>query len=308
MAVSPPTPKATEGERTLNMRNITLEELLEAGCHFGHQVTRSNPKARDFIFEARDGIHIIDLAKTKEGLEDAGKFLKNLAKNKDASLVIVGTKRQSHEILKSEIERVKKEIDGESGLLYVTNKWIGGLLTNFAEVSKNFKKLTDYERMLVTPAEQEGFTKKEIGGWAKEKEKLERLYGGVYTLKHKPDALFIIDSHLEDLAVREALKMGVPAVGIVDTNANPNVVEYPIPANDDAVGSLQLIIAYILDSWAEGRLAGQNSEAEKEETSVKQSSSVKQTSEEVKVKKPSIAKVKSVKEKVGKTPKVKKTK
>jgi len=237
------------------MREITLEELLEAGCHFGHQVTRSNPKSRDFIFEARDGIHIIDLAKTKEGLEEAGKFLKNLAQNKDANLVIVGTKRQTHEVLTTEIKRVKTEIKtgNNSGLYYVTNKWIGGLLTNFSEVSKNFKKLTDFIFKLETPSEQEGFTKKEVGGWAKEKEKLERLYGGVYTLKNKPDALFIIDSHLEDLAVREATKMSVPTVAITDTNSDPNLVDYPIPANDDAVGSLELIVTYILEAWKEGR-------------------------------------------------------
>lgn len=235
------------------MREITLEQLLEAGCHFGHQVTRSNPKARDFIFEARDGIHIIDLAKTKEGLEEAAKYLKNLAKNPAANLVIVGTKRQSHEVLLKEIERVKAQIKGESGIFFVTNKWIGGLLTNFSEVSKNFKKLTDFTHKLSTPSEQEGYTKKEVGIWAKEKEKLEGFYGGVYQLTKNPDALFIVDSHLEDLAVREASKMGVVSVAITDTNSDPALVDYPIPANDDAVGSLELIIGYILDAWIEGR-------------------------------------------------------
>jgi small subunit ribosomal protein S2 len=235
------------------MRNITLEELLEAGCHFGHQVARSNPKARDFIFEARDGIHIIDLAKTKEGLENAGRFLKSLSQDPAVNIVIVGTKRQTQEILKSELERVKAEINGESGLYFVTNKWIGGLLTNFSEVSKNFKKLQDLIHKLETPSEQEGYTKKEIGGWGKEKEKLERLYGGVYTLTKKPDVLFVIDAKLESLAIKEASKMKVPTVAIVDTNADPALVNYPIPANDDAVGSLGLIIGYVLDAWKEGR-------------------------------------------------------
>ncbi len=235
------------------MKSITLEELLEAGCHFGHQVTRSNPRARDFIFEARDGIHIIDLAKTKEGLEEAASYLKNLAKNSSATLLIVGTKRQANTILTEEIERIKKEIKGDSGLFYVTNKWIGGLLTNFSEVSKNFKKLTDLSYKLTTPKEQEGYTKKEVGMWAKEKEKLENLYGGVYKLTKIPDALFIIDSHLEDLAVREAMAMDAPTVAITDTNSDPALIDYPIPANDDAVGSLQLIITYLMDAWAEGR-------------------------------------------------------
>jgi small subunit ribosomal protein S2 len=248
------------------MRTITLEQLLEAGCHFGHQVTRSNPKARDFIFEARDGIHIIDLAKTKEGLEEAGKFLKNLARNPQSNLVIVGTKRQSHEILNKELERVRSTIKGEAGLFSVTNKWIGGLLTNFPEVSKNFKKLIDLNHKLSTPSAQEGYTKKEVGGWAKDKEKLQGFYGGVYNLTKNPDALFIIDSHLEHLAVSEALKMGVPTVAITDTNSDPNLIDYPVPANDDAVGSLELIIGYLLDSWAEGRNSAKDpSEAPKAE-------------------------------------------
>jgi small subunit ribosomal protein S2 len=235
------------------MRNITLEELLEAGCHFGHQVSRSNPKARDFVFEARDGIHIIDLAKTKEGLEEAAKFIKSVGQSPSSTLVIVGTKRQTQEILKSELERVTREIKGENGIYSVTNKWIGGLLTNFSEVSKNFKKLNDLTHKLETPSEQEGYTKKEIGQWVKEKEKLESFYGGVYKLNKKPEVLFIIDSHLEHLAVNEAMKMGVPTVAITDTNSDPFLVDYPIPANDDAVGSLQLIIGYILDAWCEGK-------------------------------------------------------
>lgn len=258
MAVRTPTSLKSYAGQGKNMREITLEELLEAGCHFGHQVTRSNPKARDFIYEARDGIHIIDLAKTKEGLEEAAAFIKALSSKEASSLLVVGTKRQSFEILTSEIEKVKKEISGESGLFYVTNKWIGGLLTNFSEVSKNFKKLTDLMHKLVTPSEQEGYTKKEVGLWQKEKEKLENLYGGVYTLTKNPDALLIIDSHLEDLAVREASRMNVPTVAIVDTNADPALIDYPIPANDDAVGSLQLIVSYLMDAWAEGRKSAQN--------------------------------------------------
>jgi small subunit ribosomal protein S2 len=238
------------------MRQISLEELLEAGCHFGHQVTRSNPKARDFIFEARDNIHIIDLAKTKQGLEEAADFIKSLGAREGSSLAVVGTKRQSHEIVEKNIQKVKsqiKEEEGRKGIFFVTNKWIGGLLTNFSEVSKNFKKLHDLTHKLKTPSEQEGYTKKEIGEWDKERQKLESLYGGVADLVKAPDALFIIDSHLEALAVKEAQKMGVPTVAIVDTNSDPNIIDYPIPANDDAVGSLELIVGYITDAWIEGR-------------------------------------------------------
>lgn len=233
------------------MRDITLEELLEAGCHFGHQVTRQNPKARDFVFEARDGIHIIDLAKTKEGLEEAGVFIRDLA-SKGGSLVVVGTKRQAQATV---IEQVKKaeEAGADDGLFSITNRWIGGILTNFSEVSKNFAKLIDIEEKLKNEEERSKYTKKEIGDWGKEKQKLESFYGGISKMKKTPDALFIIDSHLEDLAVREAKVMGVPTVAFVDTNSDPQVINYPIPANDDALGSVELIVSYIMDAWIEGR-------------------------------------------------------
>ena len=233
------------------MRDITLEELLEAGCHFGHQVTRSNPKARDFIFEARDNIHIIDLAKTKEGLEEAAAFIKGVA-SKNGVLVVVGTKRQARTIVEEVLRQAQDKGAGD-GLFYITNRWVGGLLTNFSEVSKNFKKLHDFETDLQDDEVRARYTKKEIGGWEKEKNKLENLYGGVAKITKKPDALFIIDSHLENLAVREALVTHVPTIGIVDTNADPSVLDYPIPANDDAVGSIKLIVSYIIDAWIEGR-------------------------------------------------------
>ncbi|MBI2613235.1 MAG: 30S ribosomal protein S2 [Candidatus Levybacteria bacterium] len=233
------------------MREITLEELLEAGCHFGHQVTRSNPKARDFIFEARDNIHIIDLAKTKEGLVEAAAFVKDLA-SKNGTLVVVGTKRQAKAIVEEALRLAQDKGAGE-GLYYITNRWVGGLLTNFSEVSKNFKKYADFVTDLQDDEVKARYTKKEIGGWEKESRKLENLYGGVAKITKKPDALFIIDSHLEDLAVREALATHIPTVGIVDTNADPAVLDYPIPANDDAVGSIKLIVSYIIDAWIEGR-------------------------------------------------------
>jgi small subunit ribosomal protein S2 len=229
------------------MRTITLEELLEAGCHFGHQVTRSNPKARDFIFEARDNIHIIDLAKTKEGLEEAAAFVKDLA-SKNGVLVVVGTKRQARSIVEEEVKRAN-----DNNLFYITNRWVGGLLTNFQEVSKNFKKYSDFVTDLQDDEVKARYTKKEVGGWEKEKNKLENLYGGVAKITKAPNALFIIDSHLENLAVREALSTHVPTVAIVDTNADPAVIDYPIPANDDAVGSVKLIVSFIIDAWIEGR-------------------------------------------------------
>jgi small subunit ribosomal protein S2 len=245
------------------MREVTLEELLEAGSHFGHQVTRSNPKAREFIFEERDNIHIIDLAKTKEGLEEAAKFIKELAA-KNGIMVAVGTKRQA----KSIVEEEAKRANDSTNLFYITNRWVGGLLTNFPEISKNFKKYADLVTDLQDDEVKSRYTKKEIGGWEKEKNKLEALYGGVAKISRKPDALFIIDSHLEDLAVREAIATHVPTVAIVDTNADPAIIDYPIPANDDAVGSIKFIVNFIMDAWIEGRKEAAEI-AKKEELKVK---------------------------------------
>lgn len=226
------------------MREITLEELLEAGCHFGHVVTRQNPKARDFVFETRENIHIIDLAKTKKGLLEAAEYIRDLAKS-GGTIVFVGTKRQAEGIIKEEAKR--------AGVLYVAKRWIGGTISNFEEVSKNFKKLKELEEKLASEKAKEGFTKREIGLWEKEKEKLMDFYGGIYELEKVPDALFIIDVHKEQGAVKEAARRGVVIVGIIDTNADPTLVDYPIAANDDAVGSIRLITAYLADAWIEGR-------------------------------------------------------
>ena len=249
------------------MKEITLEELLEAGCHFGHQVTRSNPKARDFVFEARDNIQIIDLAKTKEGLDSAAEFIRSLGEE-GGSLLVVGTKRQAREIIQKQIARVneileKDKKDPSGKLFYITERWVGGILTNFPEVSKNFKKLKELGEKLENPEEKAKYTKKEVGQWALEKKRLEIFYKGISKMQQKPDALFIIDSHLEELAVREARNMSVKTVAIVDTNADPYLIDYPIPANDDAVGSIELIVSYILDSYAEG-LKKEKTEKEEE--------------------------------------------
>lgn len=239
------------------MRNVTLEELLEAGCHFGHQVTRQNPKARDYIFEARDNINIIDLAKTKEGLDEAAEYVKKLAKN-GGSMIILGAKRQAEPVVREEATRVKEA--GVDGLHFVTNRWVGGVLTNFPEVSKNFKKLKQLAQFMNTPSEKARFTKKEIALMEKERQKLESFYWGIADLTQVPDAVFIIDTHLEDLAVREALAMNVTTVGITDTNADPTIIDYAIPANDDAVGSVKLILHHIIDAWIEGRAAKQSAD------------------------------------------------
>lgn len=247
------------------MKEITLEELLEAGCHFGHQVIRSNPKARDFVFEARDNIQIIDLGKTKEGLDEATDYVKELS-SKGGILLVVGTKRQAQGIIKEEVERTNQALpDSEQTIFYVTNRWIGGILTNFSEISKNIKKLKDLEKRLKDPEERSKYTKKELGLWEKEKQRLQSLYTGIMEMQKTPTALFIVDSRFEDLAVREARRMRLPTVAIVDTNADPNIIDWPIPANDDAVGSIKLIVSRVMDSWLEGRKKAPEPKAEKSE-------------------------------------------
>ena len=272
------------------MRNITLEELLEAGCHFGHQVTRQNPKARDYIFEARDNIHIIDLEKTKEGLEEAANYIKKLARS-GGSLLVLGTKRQGQEVLNEEIKKFSGA-EGE-GIFWVTKRWIGGTFTNLGEVSKNYHKLKDFERRLNDENERAQFTKREVGEWEKERQKLEGFYGGVVNMKRVPDAIFIIDTHIEDLAVREAQAMNIKSVGITDTNADPSVINFPIPANDDAVGSIKLITEYILEAWKEGRSQQKDDEVALAKAEAK--AEVKEAAAEEK--KTAVKKVKTVTEK-----------
>ncbi len=236
------------------MKDISLEELLEAGCHFGHQVTRQNPKAREFVFEARDGIHIIDLAKTKEGLDEALEYVRNLGGVENSTILIVGTKRQAAPILEEEVKRAHEKLGAEDqSVFYVSKRWIGGTLTNSPAMVKNFAKYKDLEKKLRTDEEKENYTKKEIGQWQKELAKLQYYYSGVVNMKAMPSALFVVDTHMEYLAVREANRMNIPVVGIVDTNADPDPIQYVIPANDDAVGSLKLLIGSIVDAWIEGK-------------------------------------------------------
>jgi small subunit ribosomal protein S2 len=248
------------------MRDITLEELLVAGCHFGHQVNRSNPKAQEFIFEARSNIHIINLEKTREGLIAAGEYLKDLAKQ-GGYAVFVGTKRQAKSIVEQEVKRAREA--GSKGVFYVTYRWIGGTLTNFPEVSKNFKKLSELKEFLVS--KKEGYTKREMLLLEREKQKLSEFYEGIADMDRLPNALVIIGTQLETTAVREAISNKIKTVGITDTNADPTIIDYPIPANDDAVGSIQLITSYLADAWIEGskEKAKQDQIKSKEEESVR---------------------------------------
>lgn len=272
-------------KKDIIMKAVSLEELLEAGCHFGHQTTRHNPKARDYIFEARDGIHIIDLEKTKEGLDEAVDFVYKLAA-RGGTMIVLGSKRQAAPIVREEFKKAQE--DGVEGLYVVTNRWIGGILTNFSEVTKNFQKLKDISGRLQNDFEKSKYTKKEISLWEKEKNKLESFYGGIATMTRPADAVFIIDTHLEQLAVREAKAIGVKIVGITDTNADPTDIDYPIPANDDAVGSIKLLTTTVINAYIEGRKKGA-AEAEvtrqKEEVEAKKAAEQK-VKDDAKAKKP----------------------
>ncbi|MBI3385257.1 30S ribosomal protein S2 [Candidatus Gottesmanbacteria bacterium] len=243
------------------MINISLRELLEAGCHFGHQVTRWNPKAAEFIYTSREDVHIIDLVKTKAALERAFEFLKDSAGN-GKIIIFVGTKRQAKNILKEEAER--------AGVFYISERWIGGLITNWEEVKKNLDKIRTLEDNIKNV---EGiYTKAEVVKFQQKLTKLLKFYGGVRELRSLPEVLFILDVKREENAVREALIAGVKTIGVVDTNSDPNVVDIAIPANDDAVGSIKIIIKLMADAVVEGKKTAEKGEVKDQKSKVKNTS------------------------------------
>ena len=225
------------------MKEIKLTDLLEAGCHFGHQTTRWNPKMKPYIYTSRDRIHIFDLVMTKTCLEEAGNYLMGLAQE-GKQIIFVGTKRQSQDLV---VDTAKK-LD----LPYVTERWMGGLITNWSEVSLRIKKLIDWTNKL----ENNGFTdrtKREVVLIERETDKLRRHFGGVIALTGIPAAIVVTDAHKNVSALLEAKKAGVKVIAIADTNANPDLIDYPIPANDDAVKSVELILNYLAEAVENGR-------------------------------------------------------
>ena len=241
------------------MQEITLKDLLEAGCHFGHKAERWHPKAAEFIYQERDGIHVIDLAKTKAGLEKATSVLKQMGEEGQIPL-FVGTKRQAAPIVKTEAERV--------GAPYFCKRWIGGFLTNWSEVHKNLEKIRRLTEESETGAWNK-FPKHERVKLSRYLSRLNMFYGGVSHLTQAPDAVVVVDIRREDVAVAEGRKMGKVLIGIVDTNSDPNEVDYYIPSNDDAVGALQLLIKILADSYAEGVAIRRKGEAAKKEADAK---------------------------------------
>ncbi|RUM48358.1 MAG: 30S ribosomal protein S2 [Hydrogenothermus sp.] len=222
---------------------ITMRELLEAGVHFGHQVRRWNPKMAPYIFTKRNGIHIVDLAKTIPLFKVAWEFVRDEVA-KGADVLFVGTKKQAQAIIEEQALRC--------GAYYINQRWLGGLLTNFQTVRKSIEKLKRLERM-----EAEGafdiLPKKEVVKIKKKKEKLERFLKGIKDMEKLPDIIYIVDTVREDIAVREAKKLGIPVVAIADTNCDPDLIDYPIPGNDDAIKAINLITTKIADAVLEGK-------------------------------------------------------
>ena len=247
----------------------SMKELLEAGVHFGHQARRWNPKMAPYIFMKQSGIHVIDLEKTEKQLKAAADFIKDVA-SKGGVVIFLATKKQAAEIIKSEAERV--------GAMYLTQRWLGGLFTNFSAVKKTIDKLPALEGKLKT-AEEEGFTKKEQLLMQRDITKLTRFIGGIRNLNKLPDALFIVDARREDISVREANKMGAPIVALVDTNGDPTKMTYPIAAHDDAIKSISILVKTIADAYEEGRQVWEK----KSQEAAKEIEETKETKEPVTV-------------------------
>ena len=225
------------------MASISMKLLLEAGVHFGHQTNKWNPKMKPYIFGARNGIYIIDLQQTVGMFQTAYNFVVDMVSGGGA-LLLVGTKKQSQESVKEESERC--------GMPYVNQRWLGGMLTNFTTINKSIERLNSLDRMF-TDESVKAFPKKEIMKLQKEMNKLEKVLGGIRTIKGLPGGLFIVDPKRESIAVQEANKLKIPIVAIVDTNCDPDDIDYVIPGNDDAIRAIKLFSSKIADAVLEGK-------------------------------------------------------
>ena len=229
------------------MATITMKELLEAGVHFGHQTKRWNPRMKEYIFGERNGIYIIDLQKTLKMFKEASKFVTDLT-GQGKVILFVGTKRQAQDAIAEEANRC--------GMFYINQRWLGGLLTNWITVQKSVKRLQELDEM-ATDGRYELLTKKEVIRLERERKHLQANLAGIKNMRRLPDALFVVDSNNEAIAVKEARKLGIPVVAVVDTNCDPTVVDYVIPGNDDALRAIRLFTSKISDSVVEGvQMAG----------------------------------------------------
>jgi len=216
------------------MAEVSMKQLLEAGVHFGHQTSRWNPKMKPYIFGARNGIYIIDLQQTVKLFRDAYGYIRDLVAD-GGVLMFVGTKKQAQDAIREEAERC--------GALYVNNRWLGGMLTNFQTIKASIDRLKRFEEILEDPKMAEALTKKEMLGIRRERDKLLASMGGIKNMKRLPDAMFVIDPKKEEIAVREANRLSIPVVAVVDTNCDPDLIDWKIPGNDDAIRAIRLFAA-----------------------------------------------------------------
>ncbi len=219
------------------MAEITMKDLLEAGVHFGHQTRRWNPKMKKYIFIERNGIYIIDLQKSVAAIEAATAALRRIIGD-GGTVLFVGTKKQAKEPIIEDAERCK--------MFYVTERWLGGMLTNFKTVKQSVARLHDLDRMKADGT-YDILSKREVASLEKEREKLEKVFSGIKEMKELPSALFVVDTKKEKIAVQEANRLGIPIIGIVDTNCDPDVIDYPIPGNDDAIRAIRLFTKMVSD-------------------------------------------------------------
>jgi small subunit ribosomal protein S2 len=220
-----------------------MKELLEAGVHFGHQTRRWNPKMRPFIFGARNGIYIIDLQKTSRRLREALAFVSDLSA-RGGTVLFVGTKRQAQEVIVEESKRCS--------MYYIDQRWLGGTMTNFSTIRKSINRLRELEELIDGDAAAK-LTKKELAKLDKERAKLDKTLSGIKTMDRLPQALFVVDPHKERIAVAEANKLGIPVIAVVDTNCDPDPIDYPVPGNDDAIRAIKLFASRFADAIIEGR-------------------------------------------------------
>ena len=233
---------------------VSMKQLLECGVHFGHQTRRWNPKMKPFIFTERNGIYIIDLQKTVKGLEKAYDFVREIAKE-GGSVLFVGTKRQAQDPIRDEALKC--------GQFYINQRWLGGLLTNFATIRRRVTRMVELQQM-----EEDGsinkYPKKEVVKLRKERDKLEKYLSGIKEMKDAPDAIFVIDPRRETIAVLETRKLEIPVIAIVDTNCDPDLIDYPIPGNDDAIRAIELVVGLMANAFIEGRQGQDARQAEEE--------------------------------------------
>ncbi|MGL4867828.1 MAG: 30S ribosomal protein S2 [Cetobacterium sp.] len=245
------------------MAVITMKQLLEAGVHFGHQAKRWNPKMSRYIFTERNGIHVIDLHKSLKKIEEAYAVMREIASN-GGKVLFVGTKKQAQEAVKDQAER--------SGMYYINNRWLGGMLTNYKTIATRVERLKELEKMEADGTLDTAYTKKEAANFRKELVKLSKNLSGIKDMKSAPAAIFVVDVKKETLAVVEAAKLGIPVFAMIDTNVDPDLITYPIPANDDAIRSVKLIASVMANAIIEGNQGKENAAVASDEIVVEEGS------------------------------------